>query len=79
MLKDNTSARTRRANVQWRLRNRTAVTIALTPTACARPKFNVIANTLRVHSTRLKRMCAEGAGQELRTFFCARAKTDGIP
>jgi len=52
MLKDNTSARTRRANAQWRIEKRTAVTIALTPPTSTRPKFNVIANTLRVHSTR---------------------------
>ena len=79
MLEDNTSARTRRANVQWRLQKCTAVTIALTPPRCTKPKFNVIANTLRVHSTRLKRMCAEGAGGGARRFLCARATTNGIP
>jgi len=54
MLKDNTSARTQRANVRWRLQRRTAVTIVLTPPACTKPKSNVIANTLRVHSTKVE-------------------------
>jgi len=69
MPKDNTSALTRRANVQWRIQKRTAVTIALTPPTCTKPKFNVIASTLRVHSTRLKRMCAKGRGKDLADFL----------
>lgn len=35
------------------------MTIARMPMMCARPNFNVIANTLRVHSIRVRQIYAE--------------------
>jgi len=49
MPKNNTNALTQGATVWWQKQNRSAVIIARTPRMFTKPKFSVIANTLRVH------------------------------
>ncbi len=78
MLKVNTSAVTRRVNAWWEARRNIAVTIAPTPMMRRKPRFNVIANTLRAHSAKVSQCTLRVRGRTSQ-ISRVRTTTNGLP
>jgi hypothetical protein len=78
MPKNNTNALTHGATVRWRRQRHTVVIIASMPTMFTKPKFSVIANTLRAHWANSGE-CALRVRGSASQIFRIRTATHGLP